>query len=75
MIFSATHYFAELHHFDLFVDVKFHFHITKRCSVVFSRRFVASKAYEKHVNTAITVKVLGEISFHVMAGKLETAEG
>ena len=29
--------------------------------------FLASKTYEIHENTFITVKVLGGISFHVMA--------
>ena len=29
--------------------------------------FLASKTYEMHVNASIKVKVLGGVSFHVMA--------
>ena len=42
--------------FYLFGDVKFHFHSFRRCNVVFCP-----------VNASVTVKVLGRISFHVMA--------
>ena len=38
-------------------------------------RFRASKTYEIRVNVSITVTVLGDISFHVMAENLETSEG
>ena len=31
------------------------------------RRFLSIKTYEIHVNVSITVKVLGRISFHVIA--------
>ena len=30
------------------------------------RRFLASQTFEIHVNASITVKLFGEISFHVM---------
>ena len=33
--------------------------------------FLASKTNEIHVNTSITVKVLGGISFHIMAANMK----
>ena len=46
-------------HYDLFVDVSFHFNDVRRSNVVFSH-------YKVHGNASITVKVLGGISYHVM---------
>ena len=44
-------------HSNLFGEVSFHFHDVRRCNVV---------TYEIYVNTSITVKILGGISFRVM---------
>ena len=48
--------------FNLFSDVNFHFHDVGLCNVVFSHQ-----TYEIHVNASGKFKVLGGISFHVMA--------
>ena len=49
--------------FDFFGDASFHFRNVRRCNVVFSHK----KPHEIHVNASMTVKILGGISFHVMA--------